>query len=150
MKRTVFALLGLICLGLGTVGIFLPILPTTPFFLLTLFFFANSSERLHTWFVGTKLYRDHLDSYVKKQGMMASTKISIILSVSLLMGFGFFMMAGKQIWVPCIILAVVWLCHIVYFVFFLKRSRTGLRNSRTANILHVLAFLCRADYIIDG
>ena len=120
MKRTVFALLGLICLGLGTVGIFLPILPTTPFFLLTLFFFANSSERLHTWFVGTKLYRDHLDSYVKKQGMMASTKISIILSVSLLMGFGFFMMARKQIWVPCIILAVVWLCHIVYFVFFVK------------------------------
>ena len=120
MKRTVFALLGLICLGLGTVGIFLPILPTTPFFLLTLFFFANSSERLHTWFVGTKLYRDHLDSYVKKLGMMASTKISIILSVSLLMGFGFFMMAGKQIWVPCIILAVVWLCHIVYFVFFVK------------------------------
>ncbi len=120
MKRTVFALLGLICLGLGTVGIFLPILPTTPFFLLTLFFFANSSERLHTWFIGTKLYRDHLDSYVKKQGMMASTKISIILSVTLLMGFGFFMMARKQIWVPCIILAVVWLCHIVYFVFFVK------------------------------
>ena len=120
MKRTVFAQPGLICLGLGTAGIFLPILPTTLFFLLTLFFFANSSERLHTRFVGTKPYRDHLDSYGKKQGMMASTKISIILSVSLLMGSGFFMMARKQIRVPCIILAVVWLYHIVYSVFFVK------------------------------
>ena len=61
MKRVVFAVFGLICFGLGTVGVFLPILPTTPFYLLTLFFLANSSEKLHTWFIGTKLYKKHLD-----------------------------------------------------------------------------------------
>ena len=120
IKRIVFAALGLVCFGLGTVGVFLPILPTTPFYLLTLFFFANSSERLHTWFLGTKLYKKHLDSFVKKRGMLRSTKISIITTVTLLMGFGFFMMARKGIWIPCIILAVVWLCHILYFVFRVK------------------------------
>lgn len=120
MKRVVFAVLGLICFGLGTVGVFLPILPTTPFYLLTLFFLANSSEKLHTWFIGTKLYKKHLDSFVKKRGMLLSTKLSIIITVTLMMGFGFFMMARKGIWVPCIILAVVWLCHIFYFVFRVK------------------------------
>ena len=40
--------------------------------------------------------------------------------VTLLMGIGFFMMARKAIWIPCIILAVVWLAHIVYFGFFVK------------------------------
>lgn len=119
-KRIVFAVLGVIFLGLGTVGVFLPILPTTPFYLLTLFFFANSSKRLHRWFLGTKLYKKHLDSFVKKKGMLLSTKITIIITVTLLMGFGFFMMARKAIWIPCIIIAVVWLVHILYFVFRVK------------------------------
>lgn len=120
IKRIVFAVLGVIFLGLGTVGVFLPILPTTPFYLLTLFFFANSSERLHRWFLGTKLYKKHLDSFVKKKGMLLSTKISIITTVTLLMGFGFFMMARKAIWIPCIIIAIVWFLHILYFVFRVK------------------------------
>ena len=97
MKRVVFTVLGVICLGLGTVGIFLPVLPTTPLYLLTLFFFANSSERLHNWFLGTKLYKKHLDPFVKKRGMLLSTKLSIIITVTLLMGFGFYMMARKEI-----------------------------------------------------
>lgn len=120
IKRIIFIVLGCICLGLGTVGVFLPILPSTPFFLATLFFFANSSQRLHDWFIGTKLYKKHLESFVKKRGMLLSTKISIITTVTLLMGFGFFMMARKGIWIPCIILAVVWLAHIIYFVFRVK------------------------------
>lgn len=120
IKRIIFIVLGCICLGFGTVGIFLPVLPSTPFYLATLFFFANSSQRLHDWFIGTKLYKKHLESFVKKRGMLLSTKISIIATVTLLMGFGFFMMARKGIWIPCIILAVVWLAHILYFVFRVK------------------------------
>ncbi len=120
MKKIVFIVLGCICLGLGTVGVFLPILPTVPFYLLTVFFFANSSKRLHDWFVGTGLYKKHLESYVKKEGMLVRTKVSIMVTVTLLMGFGFFMMARKGIWVPCIILAVVWVAHMVYFLFFVK------------------------------
>ncbi len=120
MKRIIFVILGCICLGLGTVGVFLPILPTVPFYLLTVFFFANSSQRLHDWFIATKLYKKHLESYVKKEGMLVKTKVSIIVTVTLLMGFGFYMMARKGIWVPCIILAIVWICHIIYFLFFVK------------------------------
>ena len=120
VKQVVFIVLGCICLALGTVGVFLPILPTTPFFLLTVFFFANSSQKLHDWFVGTKLYKRHLESFVQKKGMTRRTKISILTSVTLLMGFGFFMMARKGIWAPCIILAVVWLVHLLFFLFGVK------------------------------
>ena len=120
IKQSIFVALGCICLGLGTVGVFLPILPTAPFYLLTVFFFARSSRRLHDWFLGTKLYQKHLDSFVEKRGMLLSTKISIICSVTLLMGFGFFMMARKGIWVPCVLLAVVWLAHVLYFTLGVK------------------------------
>ncbi|MBR1561744.1 MAG: YbaN family protein [Ruminococcus sp.] len=124
IKKIIFITLGCICLALGTVGVVLPILPTVPFYLATAFCFANSSERLHNWFVNTGLYKKHLQSYVEKRGMLLKTKISIITTVTLLMGFGFFMMARKGIWVPCIILAVVWVCHIIYFVFGVKTIKS--------------------------
>lgn len=56
LKRLIFLILGFLCLGLGCVGVALPILPTVPFFLVTVFCFANSSKKLHDWFVGTDIY----------------------------------------------------------------------------------------------
>ena len=106
-------------------GIVLPVLPTVPFFLATVFCFANSSEKLHNWFLGTKFYKNHLDSFVRKKGMTASTKAGILSSVTLLMAVGFFLMSRKGLIVPCIILAVVWLCHLVYFLFGVKTLKAG-------------------------
>ncbi|MCM1115447.1 MAG: YbaN family protein [Clostridium sp.] len=120
IKKILFVVLGCICLALGCIGIALPILPTVPFFLVTVFCFANSSQKLHDWFVNTKMYKKHLESFVKKKGMTVQTKATIIGSVTLLMGFGFFMMFRKAIYIPCIILGVVWVCHIIYFVFGVK------------------------------
>lgn len=124
IKRLIFLILGLLCLTLGTIGVFLPILPTVPFYLATVFCFSQSSQKLHDWFIGTELYKKHLQSFVEKKGMLMKTKVSIITTVTLLMGFGFFMMARKGIWVPCIIIAVVWVCHVIYFVFGVKTIRT--------------------------
>ena len=92
LKRLFFLILGCVCLALGCVGIVLPVLPTVPFFLATVFCFANSSEKLHTWFLGTELYQKPLDSFVKKKGMTAQTKAGILMSVTLLMAVGFFLM----------------------------------------------------------
>ncbi len=124
IKKIVFIVVGCICLALGTVGVVLPILPTTPFYLVTAYCFARSSERLNNWFKDTKLYKKHLESFVKKEGMLASTKVCILITVTILMGLGFFFMSRKGIWIPCIILAVVWIAHMVYFLFFVKTIRS--------------------------
>ncbi len=120
LKRIIFVVLGCLCLALGCIGIALPILPTVPFFLATVFFFANSSQRLHDWFVGTKMYKKHLESYVKKKGMLMKTKVTIVSSVTIMMAIGFILMFRKEIYIPCAILAVVWICHVVYFFFGVK------------------------------
>ena len=124
IKKIIFIVVGCICLALGTVGVFLPILPTTPFYLITLYCFARSSKKLEDWFKGTKLYKKHLESFVEKRGMLPQTKASILITVTLLMGFGIFFMARKGIWIPCIILGVVWAVHLIYFLFFVKTIRT--------------------------
>ncbi len=125
LKRLLLLIVGFICLGLGCVGIWIPILPTVPFFLATVLCFGASSEKLHSWFVSTGLYKKHLQSYVEKKGMLPKTKVGIIAMVTLLMGVGFFLMARKGIWVPCIILAVVWVCHLLYFIFGVKTLKKG-------------------------
>ena len=128
IKKILFIVAGCICLALGTVGVFLPILPTTPFYLVTLYCFARSSQRLEDWFKGTKLYKKHLESFVEKKGMLISTKLSILITVTLLMGLGIFFMSRKGIWIPCIILGVVWVCHFIYFVFIVKTIKGEVQN----------------------
>ncbi len=123
LKKVLFVILGCIGLALGAVGAVLPLLPAFPFLLLAAFCFAKSSERLHNWFTGTKLYKNNLESYVKGKGMTWKTKIRIMITVTLLMGFGFTMMMLKAIYIPCIILAIVWICHVIYFVFGVKTIR---------------------------
>ncbi len=120
LKQIIFLIIGCLSLALGGVGIVLPILPTVPFFLLTVFCFANSSQKLHDWFIGTQMYKKHLESFVQKKGMTVRTKATILTSVTALMAVGFVLMLRKGIIVPCVILAVVWVCHLVYFLFGVK------------------------------
>lgn len=120
MSKVIYLIICFLCLGLGCIGIVLPILPTVPFFMGTVLCFAKSSRKLHSWFLGTKLYQKYLQSFMEKRGMLFKTKITIMITVTLMMGFGFCMIMSRNILIPCIILAVVWICHIVYFVFGVK------------------------------
>ena len=110
-----------LCLGLGSIGILLPILPTVPFYLATVFCFAKSSKRLHDWFIGTGLYKRHLESFVQKKSMSMRSKLSIVGTVTVIMAAGFFMMSNVPAGRIC--LAVVWVCHLYYFFFRVKTLR---------------------------
>ena len=116
MKKILYMIVGCISLGLGIIGVILPILPTVPFVLLAAFCFARSSERLNGWFKNTKLYRENNI----KNGMTKRVKIRIMCSVTLLMSIGFIMMGLKDIVVGNIVLLIVWIFHMVYFTFGVK------------------------------
>lgn len=111
MKKILYIMIGCISLGLGIIGVILPIFPTVPFVLLAAFCFARSSERLDDWFKNTKLYKENNI----KNGMTKQAKIRIMCSVSLLMSIGFIMMGLKGIVIGNIVLLIVWIFHMAYF-----------------------------------
>ena len=119
-KKIALIIVGCIGVGIGAVGAVVPILPSFPFLMLAAVCFAKSSEKLDTWFKGTKLYKNNLESFVNGQGMTKKTKIKVMVTVTLLMSFGFFMMFRKNLFVPCGILGAVWIFHILFFVFGVK------------------------------
>lgn len=67
--------LGLLFFGLGALGAFLPVLPTTPFLLLASFFFLRSSERLNDWFRSTALFKKYLANYMDNRRMTLRGKV---------------------------------------------------------------------------
>ncbi len=116
--RIIYLVLGFIFLGLGALGVALPVLPTTPFLLLAAFFFSRSSEKLDTWFKGTKLYKNNLETFANKKAMKKGEKIRIMITVTLVMAFAFIMMRNTDI--GRIAISIVWVAHIIAFVFFIK------------------------------
>lgn len=118
IKKILLVILGCIGLGVGAVGVVVPLLPAFPFLLLAAFCFTRSSERLNNWFRGTKLYKNNLETFVHGKGMTWKTKIRVMIIVTALMAFGFFMM--DEVPIGRIVLACVWVFHIILFVFIIK------------------------------
>lgn len=116
-KRLAFIILGFISLGLGIIGVILPVLPTTPFLLLTSFCFVRGSEKFDNWFKSTKIYKKHLESFVKEKAMILKQKVSILLFADFMMAFPLLILDSLH--VKLLIVAVI-LCKYYYFIFKIK------------------------------
>ena len=90
--RIVWLLFGFLAMGIGAIGVVLPVLPTTPFLLLASFCLAKGSERFHRWFTGTKLYKKHLESFVENRSMTLKTKFSLLIPASCMLILAFLAM----------------------------------------------------------
>lgn len=118
--KHIYIILGLISLGLGVVGAILPLLPATPFLIFTAFCFTKSSKRLDAWFKGTKIYKNNIESFVKKEGLTVAAKRRILISITVVMLIAAFFMRNTHIGLIC--LSIVWLAHMVGFIFFVKNK----------------------------
>ncbi len=98
MKRVIYIVLGSIMLVIGSIGIFLPVLPTTVFLIMAAFFFTHSSDRLYQRLMSNKTFGPIITNYIKYKGITRKDRtkatvtlwvvigISIVLSQSYLFG----------------------------------------------------------------
>ena len=75
---------------------------------------------LKNWFINTKIYKDNLESHLSGKGMTKAAKIRVMCTVTAFMSIGFIMMIRKALYIPCAILGVVWLGHMIYFIWGVK------------------------------
>ena len=116
--RIMWLILGFLAMGIGAVGVILPVLPTTPFLLLASFCLARGSERFHRWFTGTKLYRRHLESFVRNRAMTLKTKFSLLLPASCMLILAFLAMSN--------VYGRVFIIFLIFFkyIYFFTKIRT--------------------------
>jgi uncharacterized membrane protein YbaN (DUF454 family) len=85
-KRRLLIAAGTLCAGLGTIGILVPILPTTPFLLLAAACYMRSSERFYRWLTSNRIFGDYVKNYIEGRGMPAKIKTFTILLLWLTIG----------------------------------------------------------------
>jgi uncharacterized membrane protein YbaN (DUF454 family) len=88
--KVLYILLGLITFGIGTATIWVPGIPTTPFYLLTAFFWSRSSERLHTWLINNVYYHKYVHHGIYRRELTQRGRIVIYLVTAAMMSIPFF------------------------------------------------------------
>jgi len=78
IKKIIYIILGFITLFLGIIGIIIPLLPTTPFLLLTGFFFLKGSDKLYNWLINHKIFGPYLYNYITYRSVSKRSKIIAI------------------------------------------------------------------------
>ena len=78
LKKFLLITAGLLSLGLGTLGVVLPLLPTTPFLLLSSYCFIRSSKRLHDWLINHRIFGEYIYNYITHKTIKLETKILLI------------------------------------------------------------------------
>ena len=106
---------------LGTAGIVLPVLPTVPFYMLTLFCLARGSERFHRMFLESSLYQKTVGAYERDKALTLRTKLSILTSVTAIMMIGAYF--SRNIPIALIIMSIVWVAHIIALAFIVKTKK---------------------------
>ena len=78
VARCILMAVGIVCVGLGIAGVFVPLLPTTPFLLLAAACFVRSSDRLHHWLMTNRWVGDHIRNYMEHRATTQATKVGSI------------------------------------------------------------------------
>ena len=117
IKKFLYVTIGIISFGLGAIGVVLPVLPTTPFLLLSSFCFVRGSERFDKWFKGTKLYKKHLESFVNNRQMTLKQKVTILLFADFMLMFPLIILGSLMVKG---LIVIVMLTKYWYFIFRIK------------------------------
>ncbi len=105
MKKILLLTIGTLSMALGIAGIFLPLLPTTPFLLLAAACFCRSSERLYRWLIGHRILGTYIRSYREYRAVSLRAKVFAIVLLWSTIGF-------SAIWVVPVLIGKVLLIGI--------------------------------------
>lgn len=114
IKKIMFIIIGMVSLILGSIGVILPVIPTTPFLLLASFCFVRGSKKFDMWFKSSKIYKNHLESFVENRAMTLKQKICILLFADIMIAFPLIILDNMYV---KLFLILVIMFKYYYFIF---------------------------------
>lgn len=126
VRRRLLIAAGTLCTGLGIIGVFVPILPTTPFLLLAAACYMRSSERFYQWLMNNRIFGAYVRNYIEGRGMPIRMKILTILLLWLAIGLT--IAFGAQNIVIRIMLVCIAVGVTAHIVLIRKRKAEGIRK----------------------
>ncbi len=123
LKRYVLIASGIISLSLGIIGVFVPLLPTTPFLLLAAACFLRSSDPLYQWLTHHRWFGNYISNYIKYRAVSLKTKVTALsfLWITILSSAVFF---TNHLWVRIALIVIV----AAVTIHILKLKTMGKRN----------------------
>lgn len=116
VKKTAYIVLGSVFLVIGAIGIFVPILPTTPFWLLTCWFYIHSSGKLYGWVMKNKYFGPYMKGIIEDREITLYAKV-----ISLTVMWGSAILTSvfliKQWWI-IVLLFLISICVTIYLLSF--------------------------------
>lgn len=106
IKKYLLIFGGSVSLLLGILGIFLPVLPTTPFLLLTSFCFLRSSKRLYNWLINHRILGSYIYNYVTYRAINKNTRIGAMIFLWASLSFSIFVVPNLHLRIFLIVVGV--------------------------------------------
>lgn len=104
-RKAVLIFLGTVCVALGVLGMFLPLMPTTVFLLMAAYCYSKSSERFHNWLLSNRFLGKYISGYKSGNGISVRQKATTIAVLWLSIGVSIYLLAAS-FW-PTLFLAAV-------------------------------------------
>jgi uncharacterized membrane protein YbaN (DUF454 family) len=101
-----FNIVGTLALILAVLGIFLPLLPTTPFLLLASACYMRGSDRLHGWLTTNKLFGSYIANIERGRGIPIRAKITAIIFLWVSLAFSAWLIPVPWLWAFLVITGV--------------------------------------------
>lgn len=120
--KLLFITLGFVSLGLGILGIFLPLLPTTPFLLLSAYLFARSSQRWYQWLLNHHVFGAFIRSYREDKAIPLKMKIVALILLWSTMCFSIFWVVNDKPWLQLMLACIA--IGVSIFLLRLKTKKT--------------------------
>ena len=113
VSRQIWRIAGGASLALGVIGIFLPLLPTTPFLLSAAYCFQKSSPRLHSWLVNHPTFGPAIEDWQQHGAISRTAKIQAMIALAAVLGLSFLFGVG---WLVLTIQVAVLTCVAIFIL----------------------------------
>lgn len=127
LKKALLILAGTISLILGTLGIVLPLLPTTPFLLLSAYCYTKSSKKLYLWLIHHKIFGIYIYSYITYRAIDLKTKIGAISLLWITLTISIFVMQILYVTIILFIVGIGVTTHLLMLKTLTKKAMTEKR-----------------------